>query len=93
MPYFEDEFEGLCQFVDALESSRADQEDVSETLQLVRAKSSTLARRPTKSLAAVISYTPSNVLQSLYRLAALGGPVGREMVLQGRLHIATLNKM
>ena len=45
--YFEDEFEGICQFIDVL--SKYDDSALQKNIILLRAKSSLLAKRPTKS--------------------------------------------
>jgi midasin len=93
-PYFEGEFEGLCQFLDVLRSNKSfSKELVRGATDLVRARSLLLARRPTRSFNSESSNAPSEVLARLYTFAGLGRPSGQEMVLQGRFHIATLQKM
>ncbi|KAH7115054.1 hypothetical protein B0J11DRAFT_122747 [Dendryphion nanum] len=93
-PYFEDEFEGLCQFVDILDSSpRYAEKELSGSLYEVRAKSSLLARRPTRSFINEIGTTPAQHLASLYRFVGLEKGFDRDMALQGRFHVATLAKL
>ncbi|KAF2274496.1 midasin [Westerdykella ornata] len=92
-PYFEAEFEGLCQFSDVLQSVPTQGQDVSEVLRLIQAKSSLLARRPTKSLALNAYREPYDSFEHLYRFSGLGGSSGGDMTLQGRFHTAILEKI
>lgn len=96
-PYFENVFEGLCQFIDVLQSHSDEPTDKPKGLpnyaHTVRAKSALLARRPTKSFATDITYTPAQFHRSLYHFVGLESKEGKEMVLAGRFHIATLEKL
>lgn len=66
---------------------------MSDAVRMAHAKASLLARRPTKSFSAAANTTPAHAFESLYRFVGLGEHSGREMVLQGRFHVATLGKM
>ncbi|KAF2794635.1 midasin [Melanomma pulvis-pyrius CBS 109.77] len=96
-PYFEDEFEGLCQFLDLTQSHSMHapkyHTEIPNALRIVRAKSSLLARRSTKSAATEITYKPSQFFASLYLFLGTERETGREMVLKERFHIALLGKM
>jgi midasin len=92
-PYFEDEFEGLCQFLDILQSYPGGSSIAPASVRLVRAKSSLLARRPTKSLGVEVRSTPSDSFEQLFRFVGQGSPSSREMVLRNRFHVKTLDRM
>jgi midasin len=96
-PYFEAEFEGLCQFLDITQSHRTHHiryhADISQALRVTRAKSSLLARRPTKSAVTEITYKPSQFFTILSLFVGTEKEVGREMVLKERFHVALLDKM
>jgi midasin len=93
-PYFEDVFEGLCQFLDIRKSSSKYMDtSLPDRHHLVRAKASLLARRPTKSIVTGLESTPSRVLSHLRHSIGLECHYGPGMVLQGRFHIAVLEKL
>ncbi|KAF2714594.1 midasin [Pleomassaria siparia CBS 279.74] len=96
-PYFEAEFEGICQFLDLNRTHPMHQAryhvDIPNTLVLVRAKSSLLARRPTKLAPGETTHKPSEMFQNLSLFVGTEREVGREMVLKERFHIALLEKM
>jgi midasin len=98
-PYFEEEFEGLCQFLDVAFS------DHPATLQLyrspsaavvdARAKASLLARRPTKLsiVATGRSYEAPGQFAKLYRHLGLTRQPADAMALRGNFHVAMLAKL
>lgn len=95
-PYFEEEFEGLCQYMDILQAAATVNLAVQDAVAMVHAKSSLLARRPTKSLDALNasgSSKPSYALERLYQFAGIGTQPDKDMVLQSRFHVATLGKI
>ena len=96
-PYFENEFEGLCQFLDVAKSHipPSDPHFVPPpaVVPLVRARSSLLAQRSTKAPYLEKSDSASDCFTKLYRHAALEKPSGPEMVLRGRFHITLLMKL
>jgi midasin len=96
-PYFEAEFEGLCQFLDLTQSHRnhhpSYHTDISQALRVTRAKTSLLARRPTKSSVTDITYKPSQFFTSLFLFVGMEREVGREMALKECFHVALLDKM
>ncbi|KAF2821352.1 midasin [Ophiobolus disseminans] len=98
-PYFEAEFEGLCQFLDVAFSHHQ------ATLQLylnpspavvsTRAKSALLARRPTKLSAIDIlrADKPTDHFAKLYRHLGLTHQSANPMALQGHFHVSMLSKL
>jgi midasin len=96
-PYFEAEFEGLCQFLDLTQSHRSHHlryhNDIPQALRVTRAKSSLFARRPTRSAVTEITYKPSQLFTSLSHFVGTEKEVGCEMVLKERFHVALLDKM
>ncbi|KAF2875171.1 hypothetical protein BDV95DRAFT_603934 [Massariosphaeria phaeospora] len=98
IPYFEDEFEGLCQFLDLarpyLSPNNPHYREPPAGISVVRAKSSLLARRRTKLSPATVAQECSP--QQLSTLARFVGPEqrsGHKMVLQERFHISLLGKL
>jgi midasin len=98
-PYFETEFEGLCQFLDVANSyhqvTRLLYQHPSSTIVSVRAKSALLARRPTKLATVVIgmSHRPTDHFAKLYRYLGLAHQPADAMALQGRFHVSMLSKL
>lgn len=99
VPYFEAEFEGLCQFLDVASNghpaSRRFYVDPSPALLASRAKSSLLARRPTK-LTVVPLGRPNDVshlFAKLYRHIGLCSPSPNAMALEGNFHVSLLSKL
>lgn len=96
-PYFEDVFEGLCQFLDVAEERipRNDPRYASPSSELptIRAKASLLARRPTKAIAVRDGDLKSSLFVRLHRHLGQERPSGRELILKGRFHIAALSKL
>jgi midasin len=89
-PYFEDNFEGLCQFLDVAR----DQASLTPTTPpLVRARASLLARRPTKLMGAGDTENPSADFVRLYRYLGLEKQLGQDIILQERFHNALLAKL
>ncbi|KAF2634774.1 midasin [Massarina eburnea CBS 473.64] len=87
-PYFEEEFEGLCQFLDVAESLVS----TSNVVSLVRAKSSLLARRSTKCPAIEDGKDAGHFVR-LYRYLGHDKPSKQEIVLKGCFHTAMLSKL
>jgi midasin len=85
-PYFEDEFEGLCQFLDLLPPGPDDD-------YLLRARSALLARRPTKGIGITSPDTSDSLFKTLYQFAGIEKESGKEMVLRGRFHVSLLDKI
>ncbi|PVI05602.1 midasin [Periconia macrospinosa] len=95
-PYFEDIFEGLCQFLDGAENVHpTSNRYVPEApgLAVVRAKASLLARRPTKATAVKDDDHKSSLFVRLQRYLGRDKTSSRELVLKGRFHIATISKL
>ncbi|KAF2258858.1 midasin [Lojkania enalia] len=93
-PYFENVFEGLCQFSDVFQSySNGKSTDLSDAVRMVRAKSALFARRPTKSFTTEITNAPPQFLSSLYRFIGIESHSGQEIALRGTFHVATLEKL
>ncbi|KAF1917408.1 hypothetical protein BDU57DRAFT_513641 [Ampelomyces quisqualis] len=98
-PYFETEFEGLCQFLDVAfcdhEATRPLYHSPSPTVVNMRAKASLLARRPTKLAAVAVgrSDQPSVHFAKLYRHLGLASHSAGAMALQGQFHITMLSKL
>jgi midasin len=92
-PYFEDEFEGLCQFLDIAR----DEIDTSRqpAIAATRAKSALFARRATKlvDIAFGRSHHGSEHFTRLYRHLGLTRKSANAMVLQGRFHTAMFAKL
>jgi midasin len=89
-PYFEDNFEGLCQFLDVAHG----QVSLTPTAPpLVRARASLLARRPTKLMGAGDTEHPSADFVRLYRYLGLEKQLGQDIVLQERFHNVLLAKL
>ncbi|KAI4935110.1 uncharacterized protein J4E92_002397 [Alternaria infectoria] len=96
-PYFEDEFEGLCQFLDItrhdIDTSR--QSGLTSAVVATRARSALFARRATKlmNLAFERSEHGSKQFTRLYRHLGLTRKSANAMVLQGRFHTAIFAKL
>ncbi|KAI0577697.1 MDN1 AAA ATPase containing von Willebrand factor type A (vWA) domain protein [Pyrenophora tritici-repentis] len=96
-PYFEEEFEGLCQFLDVAFNHESIERYTSPTPVAVatRAKSSLFARRPTKleNIAVGRPGHASETFAKVYRHLGLTRQVVNSMVLQGRFHTSVLGKL
>ncbi|KAF1834922.1 hypothetical protein BDW02DRAFT_568614 [Decorospora gaudefroyi] len=96
-PYFEEEFDGLCQFLDIAINDASMQRYTSHTPAVVaaRARSALFARRPTKLPTVAIgrSRYVSEHFAKLYRHLGLTRQAANPMVLQGRFHISVLSKL
>ena len=95
-PYFEDEFEGLCQFIDiAFDEASERYLSLIPTVVTTRAKSALLARRATKLTTVVAgkSILPTDHFAKLFRHLGLTRPAAYAMVLQGQFHTAVLGKL
>jgi midasin len=96
-PYFEEEFEGLCQFLDVAFNEQAMQRYTSPTPAVLaaRAKSALFARRPTKLPIVTVGQSrdaPEHFAKA-YRHLGLTRPASNAMVLRGRFHTAVLSKL
>jgi midasin len=98
-PYFELEFEGLCQFIDVafsdLPATQQLYQNPSPAVIGTRARSALLARRPTKLTAIVAGRThlPTGHFAKLYRHLGLTHQPAHAMVLQGQFHVSMLSKL
>ena len=98
-PYFEQEFEGLCQFLDIAISSASHGQynsfDLSPALVSARAKAALFARRPTKLNTVAIGKgkIPTDIFAKAYRYAGLVKEQPDSMALQARFHTAMLAKL
>jgi midasin len=98
-PYFEAEFEGLCQFLDVafsdVQVTRPLYENPSPAVVATRVKSALLARRPTKLVSVAVGKSPnnSNHFAKLYRQLGLTHQPADSMALEGRFHISMLQKL
>ncbi|KAF2653215.1 midasin [Lophiostoma macrostomum CBS 122681] len=90
-PYFEDEFEGLCQHLDV--SQKDVTPDKMSIIRTVRARSSLLARRPTKTMIRHRAAALSDSLQDLYCFLGLEMQSSRELAISDRFHISMLDKI
>ncbi|KAF2449059.1 midasin [Karstenula rhodostoma CBS 690.94] len=100
-PYFEDVFEGLCQHLDIAQSliRKSDHRYIAPntTVPVVRAKSSLLARRPTKM--AKLADEPMDQadawgnIDRLSRYIGLHKQSGQPVAIEGRIHTALLSKL
>jgi midasin len=98
-PYFEAEFEGLCQFLDVAfndhEVTRQLYLNPSPAVVATRVKSALLARRPTKLTAVPVGrpYDTSSHFAKLYRHVGLTHQPADAMALEGRFHVSMLEKL
>ncbi|KAF2027995.1 midasin [Setomelanomma holmii] len=98
-PYFEQEFEGLCQFLDVAfndhEVNRQFYLKPPPAVVAARAKSSLLARRPTKLRSVDIgrSHQPPDHFAKLYRYLGLTHQPVNPMALLGQFHVSMLSKL
>ncbi|KAJ4363471.1 AAA ATPase midasin [Neocucurbitaria cava] len=98
-PYFEAEFEGLCQFLDIAFSDHPVTTRLystpSPTVVATRAKTSLFARRPTKLTTVAIgrSYSPTDHFAKLYRYLGLTHGPGSAIALQSYFHVSLLSKL
>lgn len=95
-PYFEEEFEGLCQFLDiVIEEPYANSMVPTTSVALgTRARSSLFARRPTKlQVLSSDNQSPSNMFARASRHFGQSRASSNSMVLQGRFHISVLDKL
>ncbi|KAH8704657.1 hypothetical protein GQ44DRAFT_763966 [Phaeosphaeriaceae sp. PMI808] len=98
-PYFEAEFESLCQFIDVAFSehsvTRKLYESPSSTIVAMRAKAALLARRPTKLpvIALGKSQKPSDQFAKLYRNLGFTHHPAQNLALRGQFHVAMLSKL
>jgi midasin len=97
-PYFEGEFEGLCQFLDVAvrqDGARYLPDNAAPTLLSARAKASLFARRPTKlaNFAVGRTQSPTGIFAKVFRHVGLVKEPSDPIVLQSRFHIAMLAKL
>ncbi|PSN73965.1 midasin [Corynespora cassiicola Philippines] len=87
-PYFEEEFEGLCQLLEVAPATPN-----KDNITVMRAKTSLFARRPTKLSDNAPANTPTGLTSALTRYVGRDQHPAREMALRGRFHIALLEKI
>jgi len=98
-PYFEAEFEGLCQFLDTAFSAHQGTQQLylapSSAVVSTRAQSALLARRPTKfrTVVAGQSHEATDHFAKLHRHLGLSHQVANAMALQGQFHVSMLSKL
>lgn len=97
-PYFEEEFEGLCQFLDIAIRQDGVQyvpDTPTPALSSARAKAALFARRPTKVATANVGKADNTsiVLAKVYRHIGMIKDPADSMALQARFHIAMLAKL
>ncbi|CAO2651483.1 Nn.00g040530.m01.CDS01 [Neocucurbitaria sp. VM-36] len=98
-PYFEAEFEGLCQFLDIAFNDHPITSQLymtpSPSVVATRAKTSLFARRPTKLKTVAIgrSSCPTDHFAKLYRYLGLTNRSGSAIALQSQVHISLLAKL
>lgn len=90
-PYFEDEFEGICQFIDVL--SKYDDSVLQKNIILLRAKSSLLAKRPTKSVMSRAGAIATKTFFHLFNYLGLEKVNGKAIALGKTFHTSMLRKM
>ncbi|XPT03346.1 AAA ATPase midasin [Ascochyta lentis] len=93
-PYFEEEFEGLCQFLDVAIGANA-YVHPSSALLSARAKAALFARRPTKITTIDVGKADrfTDNFAKVYRHIGLVKERADPMALQSRFHIAMLSKL
>lgn len=89
--YFEDEFEGICQFIDVL--SKYDDSALQKNIILLRAKSSLLAKRPTKSAMSRAGGIAAKTVFHLFNYLGLEKVNGKAIALGKTFHTSMLRKM
>lgn len=97
-PYFEEEFEGLCQLLDIAIKHDGVQylaDNASPALLSIRAKTALFARRPTKLATLVVgkAENPTDIFAKVSRHIGLVKEPADPMALQSRFHIAMLAKL
>ncbi|KAF2126090.1 midasin [Dothidotthia symphoricarpi CBS 119687] len=98
-PYFEDEFEGLCQFLDVAFNDQPALRQLyiapPPALVAARAKSALFARRPTKISTVAVGRVdePTDFFAKLYRHNGLEKESANPMILQGQFHSAMFAKL
>jgi midasin len=96
-PYFEEEFEGLCQFLDvALNDASTEHYTVpSPAVVATRARSALLARRPTKlsTVAFGMSQCPTDQFAKLYRHLGLVHQSEVAVALERRFHTSLFSRL
>ncbi|KAF3041036.1 hypothetical protein E8E11_005123 [Didymella keratinophila] len=97
-PYFEEEFEGLCQFLDVAvrhDGVRLVSDNASPALLSARSKAALFARRPTKlaTLGIGKAHSPTDIFAKVYRHIGLVKESADSIALQGRFHMAMLGKL
>ncbi|KAJ4986133.1 denitrification regulatory protein nirq [Stagonosporopsis vannaccii] len=97
-PYFEEEFEGLCQLLDVAVRQDGVQyvpDNASPALFSARAKAALFARRPTKlaTIAVGKAQSPTDLFAKVHRHVGLIKEPADSVALQSRFHIAMLAKL
>ena len=98
-PYFEEEFEGICQFLDVLTSNRTINDSQHSTFShnaiALRTRSAALARRPTKLQTVAFGHIvhPSSYFARLSRYLGLKSPSQKSLVAKRQFHTGLLSKL
>ncbi|KAL6704852.1 AAA ATPase midasin [Coniothyrium glycines] len=96
VPYFEEEFEGLCQFLDVVtpDQHQENSQLLASPIKATRARSAVFARRPTK-LATISqgTLTPADNFARASRYLGLAHHSGNALAMQGLFHISVFNKL
>ncbi|KAF2996004.1 hypothetical protein E8E13_001141 [Curvularia kusanoi] len=97
-PYFEEEFEALCQFLDvAVRQNGANylSDNATPALLSARAKAALFARRPTKlaNLTVGKAGSPTDIFAKVFRYTGLVKEPSDPVALQSRFHVAMLAKL
>ncbi|KAF2624667.1 midasin [Macroventuria anomochaeta] len=97
-PYFEEEFEGLCQFLDIAVRQDGVQyvpDNASPALISARSKAALFARRPTKldTVGVGKAGSPTDIFAKVYRHIGLVKEPADSVALQARFHTALLAKL
>ncbi|KAJ4369376.1 AAA ATPase midasin [Didymella sp. IMI 355093] len=97
-PYFEEEFEGLCQLLDVAvrqDGIRYVPDNASPALLSARSKAALFARRPTKlaTISMGKAHSPTDIFAKVYRHIGLVKESADSLALQGRFHMAMLGKL
>ncbi|KAJ8113010.1 hypothetical protein OPT61_g4755 [Boeremia exigua] len=97
-PYFEQEFEGLCQYLDIAvrhDGAQYVSDNASSALLSARSKAALFARRPTKlaSLSVGRAHNPTDIFAKVYRHIGLVKESVDSVALQSRFHVAMFAKL
>lgn len=91
LPYFEEDFEGICQFIDILPPQEG--ASLHRDILLLREKSTLLSRRPTKTVMSKSGSLASGTFFQLFHYVGMGKAGGQEIAINGRFQSSILRKM